>query len=74
MLKSTLLRNLIPPKEWDSFKLKILFQAYLGSLDPIPLGPLFQPVVLEKRDLGPLLQDPSKETRTKIVKVFQDSH
>lgn len=49
--------NLLPLKEWDTYKLDFSFSEFLGFLDPSHLGPLFQPMELSCMDLDPLLQD-----------------
>ena len=72
-LKTALLGNLLPPKEWDTYKLDFSLSEFLGSLDPFHLGPLLQPVELSHPDFDPLLKDLYEETRTNILQVVQNS-
>ena len=71
-VKSTIPRNVLPPKDQDSYNLDFLFKEFFGSLDPYYLGSLFHPAVLDQPNFNLLLQDLSEETRTKILKVVQD--
>ena len=66
-VRTDLPRNLLPPKEWDTYKLDFSFSEFLGSLDPSHQGPLFQPVELSCPNFDPLLKDLSEKTWTKIL-------